>query len=446
MGQTCSPKKIEDENGSHRKDTALKNDAEQAQPHEKLKYIITAYQEENEKLKRELSYVKSKRSDDTEAQNEATQQNEKIMEELAAMRALVEEKNRALVKHQLEAALHSKATSMVSSESVAKLLKEGFLQKFTRSRKAKSAKDKWVQIEMHTCQNTKNGFERGHVLLIYSDSKDSQLSTRCKVISVDGDGTDEVGDKYKGRNFLVQAIVGRENKAIVFACDDEEMKRAWVGALNRGLLHIEEEEKEMNKPLFLKVEFSKEKLGIRVEENILESKQNNLEKEEKVATERSDVREGEQKAETTKGADTEGKPCELVVKKISDNDLSKAGLALESIIIAINGIHIRGMSYEKQVGFLTNTEKPFTLSFSTGPEYLATKVGQTTAYPGILKELLSLDDNAVKTAFDELIKGTPFEMELNASDDKVTAIAELLSNQRRLTAMLQNVTVQHAEL
>merc|ERR1719233_2088406 len=253
------------------------------------------------------------------------------MEELAAMRALVEEKNRALVKHQLEAALHSKATSLVTSESVAKLLKEGTLEKFTRSRKAKKAKEKWVQIEMHTCQNTEDGFERGHILLIYSDTKDSQLSTRCTIISVDGDGTN-VGDKYTGRNFLVQAIVGRENKEIVFACDDEEMKKEWVGALNRGLLQIDEEEKEMNKPLFLKVEFSKEKLGIRVEENVLESKQNNLEKEEKVATERSDVSKEEQKAETTKGADTEG--CELVVKKITDNDLYKAGLVLDSIIIA----------------------------------------------------------------------------------------------------------------
>jgi len=443
MGQTCSPKKIDDSNGSQRKDTDLKNDAEQVQRHEKFSEIITAYQEDNEKLKRELI----KRSEqNTVAQQEATHQNEKIMEELAAMRALVEEKNRALVKHQLEAALHSKATAMVTSESVSKLLKEGTLEKITRSRIGKSVKEKWVQVEMHTCQNTKNGFERGYVLLIYSDSKNFQVSTRCKIISVDGDGTADVGDKYKGRNFLVQAIVGRENKAIVFGCVDEEMKKEWVGALNRGLLQIDEEEKEMNKPLFLKVEFSKEKLGIRVEENVLKSKQNNLKEEEKVATERSDVSEVEQKAETTKGADTEGDSCELVVKKITDNDLYKAGLVLDSIIIAINDTHIRGMSYDKQVGFLTSTEKPFTLSFSTGPEYLATKVGQTTAYPEILKELLANDDNAVKTAFDELIKGTPFEMELNASNDKVTAIAELLSNQRRLTAMLQNVTVQQAEL
>merc|ERR550534_3252948 len=247
-------------------------------------------------MRKELEDIKNKRSEqETVAQKEATQQNEKIMEELAAMRALVEAKDRALVKHQLEAALHSKATSLVTSESVAKLLKEGTLEKFTRSRKAKSAKEKWVQVEMHTCQNTKNGFVKGHILLIYSDTKDSQLSTRCTIISVDGDGTN-VGDKYKGRNFLVQAIVGRENKEIVFACDDEEMKREWVGALNRGLLQIEEEEKELNTPLLVKVEFSKDKLGIRVEENVLESKQDNLD-EEKVATERSDVRE-EQKIET----------------------------------------------------------------------------------------------------------------------------------------------------
>jgi len=448
MGQTCAPKKIDDSNGL-RKDTEKKNDAEQVQPSEKLTNIITAYQQENEKMKKELEEIKNKSEQGTVAHKEATQQNENIMEELARMRAIVDAKNRALVKHQLEAALHSKATLMVTSESVAKLLKEGTLEKFTRSRKAKSAKEKWVQVEMHTCQNNEDGFERGHILLIYSDTKESQLSTRCKIINVDADGTD-VGDKYKGRNFLVQAIVGRENKEIVFACDDEEKKKEWVGALNRGLLHIEEEEKEMTKPLLLKVEFSKAKLGIRVEENVLKSKQDNLD-EEKVATERSDVRE-EQKTETkpvdegSKVVNNEGKPCELIVRKITDTDLYKAGLEENCIIIAINGIHIRGMSYEKQVDYLTSTEKPYTLSFSAGPEYLAKKVGQQTAYPGILKELLANDDNAVKTAFDELIKGTPFEMELNASEDKVTAIAELLSNQRRLTAMLQNVTVQQAEL
>jgi len=428
MGQTCAPTKIDDSEGSLRKDTDKKI-AEEAQPTQKLTNIINTYQLENEKMKKELDEIKNKSEQETVARQEATQQNEKIMEELAKMRALIDAKDRELVKHRLEAALHSKATLMIPTESVVKLLKEGTLEKFTRYRKVKSAKEKWVQVEMHTChKNTEKGFIQGHILLKYSDKKEDQLSTRCKIISVDGSGTD-VADKYKDRNFLVQAIVGRENKEIVFACANEETKREWVDTINKGLLlTIEEMQKEMKKPVLLKVEFSKEKLGMRVEENILESKQENLVDEEKF------------------GTGTKEKPCELIVKKIKDNDLYKTGLAPNCIIVAINDINIRGMPYETQVGYLTKTAKPFTLSFITGPDYLGKEVVQTSAYPGILAELLSKDDNAVKTAFDELIKGTPFEKDLNASDDKVTAIAELLSNQRRLRAMLQNVTVPHAEL
>jgi len=117
-----------------------------------------------------------------------------------------------------------------------------------------------------------------------------------------------------------------------------------------------------------------------------------------------DSEEAKQNAEKkVKEAEThttedKGKPCELCVRKITNSDLFEKGLLENCVIAAINGIHIRGMTYEKQVGYLSNTKKPFKLTF-TGPKYLKIKALQTIQYPGILRELTANGDNAVKSAF-----------------------------------------------
>jgi len=134
------------------------------------------------------------------------------------------------------------------------------------------------------------------------------------------------------------------------------------------------------------------------------------------------------------------KPCELIVRMINDESLRDAGLTVDCVVSAINGLKMRGLTYTKQVGLFSSTPKPFTITF------IKKRFNDQTAFPGILKELVSDGDNAVKTAFYELVKGTPFGMELDKSENKAAAIAELLSNQRRLTAVLHNTIVQEAEL
>jgi len=279
MGQACGPEnRGKDKMIVVLKDTEKKKALEEVGPSEKLTKIIHTYQAENAKMRKELDLFKNKDEQDIIAREEATQQNEKIMHELAHMKAMLAVKDQTLVKHQLVAALYKKATSLVSSESVAKLLKEGKLEKFARNRKAKSGKEKWVKIELHNCQHTQSGFERGYMMLIYSDSRDSQLSNRCQIISLNTKVAN-VDDKLKGRNFLVRALVGGVEKELFFACTDEKLRNEWVEAFNSGFFQIEEEEMDMRKPFFLTVQFSNDKLGIRIEEKVLGSKQEDLGKQ-----------------------------------------------------------------------------------------------------------------------------------------------------------------------
>jgi len=466
MGNHCTPVR-EVVNGTNITETETKQALEDAEPSEKLVKIIDSYKEANEGMKKALEEVKRKGEQDQIAQREATIQNEKIMEELNAMKAMLAKKEQALLKHQLEAALHSKANYMVNSDSVAKLLKTGILEKFTR-RKVKNSKEKWVELELHNCQNTQNGFRPGYMLLTYADKKDSKISHRCHVDSVDREGA-SIGDKFRGRNFLVRGVVGGVKKELIFTSTDERVRNDWVDAFTHGFTQIEDEKRDMNKPFFLNVEFTKEKLGIFVVEVLMESKEEYPEEKQKIAVRNEESKTAAKEAQLADDAkqahatdtkqsvenesmdppgpssDEDGGPCELLVKEITDNDLFKRGLVERCVISAINGKRIRGMSYDKQVWYITKTKRPYTLTF-TGPKYLKKKAVQTTTYPGILKKLVADGENDVKSAFNDLIRGTTFRKELESTDDKASLIGELLSNQRRLTAVLQNVGVQEMQL
>jgi len=135
----------------------------------------------------------------------------------------------------------------------------------------------------------------------------------------------------------------------------------------------------------------------------------------------------------------EEKPCELWVANIIDDDLKASGLEENSIIKAINDTSLIGMIYSEQIELLKTTPKPYVLTFWK-------KKDAPNAYVSILKELVADGQSAVKTAFHELVKGTPFEDELKCSKDHAATITALLSNQRRLMALLQNVTVQEMDL
>jgi len=136
----------------------------------------------------------------------------------------------------------------------------------------------------------------------------------------------------------------------------------------------------------------------------------------------------------------EGRPCELLLRSISDESLLATGLTVGCVISTINGINLRGLPYDYQLGILLSTKKPYTLTF------LNRKSDWRTAFPGILKELVVDGDNLVKFAFYELVKGTPFGIELAKSEKKTEKIRELLSNHRKLKAVLQKTTILQTEL
>jgi len=460
MGNNCTPGESKSKKDIVLTENETNQALKEAEPNEKLSEILEKYKQENEGMKKELEEVKRKGQEDVMLQKQASEKNEEILKELNATKSILAEKEKALLKHQLEAALHSKASSLVDLGCVAKLLKKGTLEKYNSNRTVKSVKEKWVELELHNCQNTKNGFERGYMLLTYSDSKDSKLSNRCQVIGVDGEGAD-IGDKFKGRNFKVRVLVGGNSKELVFICIDEKVRNDWVETFKDGFEQIEEEDKDMHEPFFLEVEFTKQKLGIYVVEVFLDSKENDLEEKQMIVDDNEEsktIPNDVLKAEEAKQGDaveteqdvgleaidegslhSESLPCELLVKRITDIDLYATGLAPKCVLVAINGIQIRGMSYDKQVGYLYNTKKPYTLTFC-GAKYLFKKT--VSPIEGILKELVTDGDNPVKSAFGDLLKGTEFQKELEKADDKGQMIGDLLSSHRRLTSVLEKVGVQ----
>jgi len=420
MGNTCAPKQrdAQETNIDVKEEEAMEASA---QPTEKLTNLINVYQDENEKMKNELESIKNRDEEDSEARKAQAAKNEEIMKELSEMRALMEEKDRALVKHRLEAALHSKATSIVTSETVTKLLKAGTMQKF---RGRKKPKERWVEINVHSAQATPDGINKGCLMLTYADNQGAQLSNRCQVLRVKNEAN--VGAKFKSKSFSLDVVSSDGDKELVFACEDEKAREDWIEVCNDGLAIVEEEFSTLQteNDLFFDVEISKPKLGIRVEEKVIEI-ESAVDEKAKGDTDEAEAKE---------------KPCELVVKMISDESLLASGLTVECVVSAINGMNIRGMSYTKQVSMFESTKKPFRITF------LKRKTGQGTAFPGILKELVADGDNAVKSAFYELVKGTEFGIQLDKSEDKKAAITELLSNQRRLTALLQNTKIAETEL
>jgi len=150
-------------------------------------------------------------------------------------------------------------------------------------------------------------------------------------------------------------------------------------------------------------------------------------------------------AEDQKKDDVLEPPCELKVLKIIDEDLSAAGLEENCMLKEINGIPLVGMVYSKQIELLKTTPRPFTITF-TGQKFLKKKAKLQDDYASILKELVADKENAVKKAFQELIKGTQFESDLQNSRDQIGTIKALLADERRLLALVRNLTVQEIEL
>lgn len=347
------------------------------------------------------------------------------------MKEMLEVKDRALIKHQLEAALHSKATSMVNANAATKLIKSGSIEKFVKAGKSKKGL-KWVEIYCHDGTATETGLTKGYLTLTFADAKDSQLANRCQVIRIN-----EKSNRKPTTFSLDVTLSGKENE-LVFACEDEKETESWVEAIDNGFKQIADEMhalKMVNDYMILEIEFSKDKLGIRVEEKVLEAEDDA--KEAKVG----DDEQAESKhTEAVAVEEVEDRPCDLIVKAITDNDLHATGLTVGFIVSAINRKSLRGMKYSQQVKQICSTKKPFSLTF------IKKDSENPAAYPRILEQLLADGDNAVKSAFYELVEGTTFGKELEDSEDKAATIGELMANHRRLAALLQNTRIQEAEL
>jgi len=422
MGNTCAPNR--DEAGEA--DMEKKEDnLEVSGDGDKLTKIINTYQAENEKMKLELESRKNRDEKDIQEREAQAAHNDEIMKELAAIKSMMEEKDRSLLKHRLEAALHSKANALVASETVTKLLKAGTIGKFGRAGKSKS-KEKWVEIHVHCAKITPEGISKGCLMLTYTDDKGAQVSNRCQISRMIEDG-ENVDDKFKSQTFSVEVISSGADKELAFACEDSKAKEEWVKAIADGFEKVEEEYstlKTAESDLLFDLEITKPKLGIQVQEKVIEVESIPDEKASEVS----------ENTESGAGLQKE-KACELVVIGITENSLLASGLTNGCVIKAINGINLRGLPYSKQVGMFQSTKKPYTITF------IKKRLARKTAFPEILRQLVSNEDNAVKSAFYDLVDGTAFGIELDKSENKTATITELLSNQVRLTAVLQNTKV-----
>merc|ERR1719245_2093881 len=137
-------------------------------------------------MRQELETMKNKDEEDSEARELQAAMNDKMVRELSEMRTLMQQKDRELMKHRLEAALHSKASSIVTSEAVTKLLKAGSMQKL-KGRKNKS-KEQWVEIYLHSAQATSDGIDKGSLMLTFADNKDARQTNRCQILQVKEEG------------------------------------------------------------------------------------------------------------------------------------------------------------------------------------------------------------------------------------------------------------------
>jgi len=441
---TCAPSRHLTEDMDDRKESP-----DELPNSERITKIINDYQAESEKLRGELEEIKNQK--ETADRESKAKQNDDVIRELEKMKALMETKDRALVRGRVEAALLTKANSLLKETSTRVCIK-GNLKHQVIQGLDKSEENTWVEVHLTEGEVVEDDFKDGYVTLIHSESKDAETSKKCKILGIMYD-TNEDEKKEQVYSFLV-SVAGSE-KELLFSCETEEQRINWVKCITDALTEASEPPQNMIEVFALKLEFSKPKLGIRVEEDIVDAPE--IDEKEQEADESAN--EGaEQKVvdelaaavaevmdtEATTGEiisedelEEEERPCQLIVTKITDEDLIAGGLMINCIVTAINDTSLTGKGYSEQLGLLKTTPKPFMLSFM-GEKIRQEQTNQNTGFLSIMRELVADDENSVKSAFYELVKGTPFESELQSSDDKVTTITNLLGNQRRLMALIHN--------
>jgi len=462
MGNTCSPGQNDEE-----VEEEYNMEVEGDQTMEKFTTVINKYQAENEALKKQLEeYKNGANSAAAEDNEEKTKQNEKVMNELAEIKALVEAKDAMLVRGRVEAALISKATTMLSSGDTTKLCMKGSLKHVYRSAFSRTRKTKWIELHVYEGETLPNDFIAGFVMLTYSESQNATTTNRCQVVDVSTN--DATGNEIM---FTLKVSIKGSVKDMVLACETAEEREEWVRSISAALAEVKEAYESMHKEFSLKIKFEKEKLGFRVQETPVDEK---YEEKSETSKNKGPVKKISDKVEDAvedagdavkngaetivdmveelvgKGNEEDEKidkepPCKLTVSDIMDDSLHCFGLKVNCVLCAINDIDLQGKGYSEQFELLQSTPKPFVVTFS-GKNFLLKKNIPDHGYNSILKELVADEENAVKRAFNDLIKGTPFENELKTSNDQTATITALLTNQRRLLALLQNFEIKEMEL
>jgi len=402
--------------------------------------LISNYEDVNEKLRRELDELKNRKRESKSDYVKNPEEHEEAMKEIAVVQNLLQARNSAFIANRLEAALWHKATSMFEMESTTRRLMQGTL-KLHRTGLAKLKKTVWVEINFSAGKAYKSEYEAGYVTLTYSDSRDADSFNHCQV-------TEVFLRESNSRDLTFTARVSSEGneKELVFASETELQRDEWIKCISAALAEVRETYSNEIEHYTLKLEFAKEKIGLLIKERFLTKNNEEVKSSEesgKVTAKPGQCSENERAKAIEKEmkVEEEERPCELLVIEIVDKDLSDSGLQLDSIVKAINDTVLVGKVCSEQLRLLSETPKPFVLTF-TGRNFKKTtaplKSCPKHGYFSILKELVAFGDNEVKEAFHNMVKGTLFEKELKSSEDVNKTISALLCNQRRLIDLLQN--------
>jgi len=409
--------------------------------------LISNYEDVNEKLRKELNELKNRKRESNPDYLENPEEHEEAMKELEEVQNLLQKGNSAFIANRLEAALWHKATSMFEMESTTRKLKQGML-KLHRTGLAKLKKSIWVEIYFSLGKAYKSEYEAGYVTLTYADSRDAETFNHCQVNEV-------FYRESNSRDLTFIARISSEGteKELIFGCESELQRNEWIMCISGALAKVRETYRREREHYTLKLEFTKEKIGLLVKERFLTndiSETKSCEESGKVTAKPGQCSEKERAAAIEKEmkVDEEEQPCELIVIDIVDKDLRDSGLKLDSIVQAINDSVMVGKLCTEQLNLLKDTPKPYTLTF-TGRNFRKTTVpwksSQKQGYSSIIKELYAFGDNEVKEAFKAMVRGTLFEQELNSSKDVNKTIEALLGNQRRLMDLLQNCAGKQKE-
>merc|ERR1719436_1226936 len=142
-----------------------------------------------------------------------------------------------------------------------------------------SAKNKFVEVSLHKGTRTQTGFEPGMIRLSYAETEGAgQLSTG-RVTKVKT--AENMKNQWKDCTFTVEAMIDGSSKDLVFACEDTAARDAWVATFQKGFDKIRDEAESMRQLFRLTLSFTKDKLGIRVEEKVIEPEQAALSLDEK---------------------------------------------------------------------------------------------------------------------------------------------------------------------